>query len=173
MNWWIFLAGGWGLAACWLVVGFAPILLYRKKNIEPCTRTLPDPKQWPVVSIVVAARDESRLLEKSLHSIAAMEYPSFEVITINDRSADGTGQIMERLAQEESRFRVIHISELPGNWLGKCHALHRGSQRASGEILLFTDADVTFAPGTLRLAVRYFEAHGLDHLVLFPGISRR
>jgi glycosyltransferase involved in cell wall biosynthesis len=173
MNWWIFLAGGWVLAVCWLVSGFVPILLYRKKIIEPCTRRLPDPNRWPPVSVVVAARDESRLLEKSLRSLAAMDYPSFEVIAVNDRSTDGTGEIMDRLAKGESRIRAIHIAELPKDWLGKCHALHRGSQRANGELLLFTDADVTFAPATLHLAVRYFEAHRLDHLVLFPGFSRR
>ena len=173
MNWWIFFAGGWILTICWLVAGFAPILFYRKKIIEPCTRTLPDPKHWPMISVVVAARDESRLLEKSLRSLTAMDYPSFEVIAVNDRSADATGEIMDRLAKGASRIRAIHISELPKGWLGKCHALHCGAQRAAGEILLFTDADVIFAPETFRLAVRYFQAHGLDHLVLFPGFSRR
>jgi glycosyltransferase involved in cell wall biosynthesis len=173
MNWWIFLAAGWFLATCWLVAGFVPILFYRKKIIEPCTLRLPDPKHWPLVSVVVAARDESRLIEKSLGSLAALDYPSFEVIAVNDRSADGTGEIMDRLAKGESRIRAIHISELPKGWLGKCYALHQGAQQAAGELLLFTDADVTFAPQTLRLAVRYFEGHGLDHLVLFPGFLQR
>src|SRR5512141_996115 len=129
MSWWIFLACGWVLAACWLAAGFVPILFYRKKIIEPCTRTLTDPKHWPLISVVVAARDESRLLEKSLRSIAAMDYPSFEVIAVNDRSADGTGEIMDRLAKGASRVRAIHISELPEGWLGKCHALHQGVQQ--------------------------------------------
>jgi len=173
MSWRIFFAAGWILAACWLVAGFVPILLYRKKIIEPCTRTLPNPKHWPLVSIIVAARDESRLIEKSLRSLTAMDYPSFEVIAVNDRSTDGTGEIMNRLAKDESRIRAIHLSCLPKAWLGKCHALHQGAQRGAGEFLLFTDADVIFAPETLRLAVRYFQAHGLDHLVLFPGFSRR
>jgi glycosyltransferase involved in cell wall biosynthesis len=173
MTWWVFLAAGWFFAACWLVAGFLPIFFFRNKRFEPCTAVLADSERWPLVSVVVAARDESRLVEKSLRSLAAMDYPSFEVIAVNDRSADGTGEIMDRLAKDESRIRTIHISELPKGWLGKCHALHQGSQRANGELLLFTDADVIFASETLRLAVRYIEAHGLDHLVLFPGFSRR
>ena len=164
---------GWIIAACWLIAGFLPILCYRKKHFESCTRTLPDPKPWPAVSVVVAARDESRLVEKSLRSIAAMDYPSFEIIAVNDRSADGTGEIMDRLAKGESRIRTLHISDLPKGWLGKCHALHQGAQRASGALLLFTDADVNFAPETLRLAIRYFEVHRLDHLALVPGFLRR
>ena len=173
MSWWIFLAAGWVLAACWLVSGFLPVFFFRKKELEGCTRTLADPEHWPLVTVIVAARDESRLIENSLRSLAAMDYPDFEVIAVNDRSTDGTGRIMDRLAAVASRVRTLHIQELPSGWLGKCHALHQGSQRANGELLLFTDADVTFAPETLRLAVRYFEAHRLDHLVLFPGFMRR
>ena len=173
MSWWIFLAGGWILAVCWLVSGFLPVYFFRKKRVDDCTRALAEPERWPLVSVVVAARDESRLIEKSLRSLVAMDYPAFEVIAVNDRSVDGTGDIMDRLAAVAARIRTLHILELPAGWLGKCHALHQGSKRAAGELLLFTDADVAFAPQTLRLAVRYLEAHKLDHLVLFPGFVRR
>jgi len=173
MSGWALLAAGWILAACWAIGGFVPVFLYRRKMIEGCTRGLSDLEQWPMVSVVVAARDESRQIEKSLRSLAGMDYPSFEVIAVDDRSEDGTGEIMDRLAANEPRIHALHISELPSGWLGKCHALHQGSKQTAGEILLFTDGDITFAPEALRLAVRYFETHKLDHLVLFPSFSRR
>ena len=159
MSWWIFLAAGWALAVCWLVAGFLPIYFYRKKRFDSCTAALTDPERWPLVSVVVAARNEASLIEKSLRSLAAMDYPNFEVVAVNDRSVDGTGDIIDRVAAGGSRIRALHIKELPAGWLGKCHALHCGSRHASGGLLLFTDADVTFSVDTLRLAVRYFEAH--------------
>ena len=58
----------------------------------------------------------------------------------------------------------------PEGWLGKCHAMHVGEMLATGEILLFTDGDVVFAPDILRLAVRYLTAKRLDHLALMPGM---
>jgi cellulose synthase/poly-beta-1,6-N-acetylglucosamine synthase-like glycosyltransferase len=126
-----------------------------------------------MVSVIVAARDESRSIEAALRSIADMDYPNFEVISVDDRSRDGTDAVMERVAAERSRIKVVHVGQLPEGWLGKCHALYQGAQRASGELLLFADADVRFAPETLRLAVRYLLANRIDHLVLCPGLTSK
>jgi hypothetical protein len=127
-------------------------------------------RPWPVVSLVVAARDEAAGLEAAMRSILALDYPALEVIAVDDRSADGTGEILERLAAADARLRVRHVRELPAGWLGKNHALALGAGEARGELLLFTDADVEFAPQALRTAVSILEAERLDHLTLEPGL---
>jgi len=121
------------------------------------------------VSIVVPARNEAEHIEPALRSLLALDYPDYEVIAVNDRSTDATGEIMRRVAADSSdRLRVIEISELPPGWMGKTHAMWRAAQQASGEWILFTDADVIFRPDALRRAVAYADAEQADHLVLFP-----
>jgi len=103
-------------------------------------------------------------------SLLALDYSNYEVIVVNDRSTDRTGQIMDEVAassQARGLLKVIHISELPAGWLGKTHAMWTASQHASGDWLLFTDADVFFKPDSLRRAVAYAEAERADHVVLF------
>lgn len=173
MNWWILFIAGWTLAVCWITSGILIIRFFYKKTLYKCAGTHSDPTKWPTVSVIVAARDESRSIEAALRSIADMDYPNLEVIAVNDRSTDGTDAIMERVAAEGSRIRVMHIRKLPEGWLGKCHALHQGVQRATGELLLFTDGDVRFASETLRLAVRYLLENRIDHLALCPGLTSK
>jgi glycosyltransferase involved in cell wall biosynthesis len=96
------------------------------------------------------------------------DYPDLQIILVDDRSTDGTGEIIERLAHEDPRIRAVHVETLPQGWLGKVHALHRGVKQASGDWLLFTDADVHFAAGTLRRAVALVLHQRVDHLTLIP-----
>jgi glycosyltransferase involved in cell wall biosynthesis len=124
----------------------------------------------PKVTIVVPARNEARTIEPALRSLRKLDYPNYEIIAVNDRSEDGTGEIMDRVAAEAdgALIRVVHLAELPSGWLGKTHAMWRGAQQGSGEWILFTDADVVFRPDTLRRALAYSEQAQADHLVLFP-----
>lgn len=122
----------------------------------------------PFLSILVPACNEEETIERAMRSLLAMDYPHFEVIAVNDRSTDATGTLLERLAQEDPRLRVEHVHRLPSGWLGKNHALYVASTRAKGEWLLFTDADVVYAPKTLRKAVAYAKKRRVDHLVLAP-----
>jgi len=170
MLWWILFAFGWFVAAFWAVGAYRIPRFLRDGMIAERAASMPDPKEWPKVSVVVPARDEAERIEEALRSLARMDYPDFEVIAVDDRSGDGTGAIMDRVAAEEPRVEVVHVTSLPKEWLGKCHAMDVGARRATGEILLFTDGDVVFAPDTLRLAVRYLEAKRLDHLALMPGM---
>jgi hypothetical protein len=125
---------------------------------------------WPKVSLIVAARDEEQDIEACTRSLLALDYPELELISVDDRSTDATGAILDRIAAADPRLRVLHVRELPPGWLGKNHALHLGASVASGELLLFTDADVEFAPDAIRGAVATFEAAQLDHLTLGPGM---
>ena len=131
---------------------------------------MPDPPVRPKVTVVVPARDEAEKVGEALRSLARLDYPALEVIAVNDRSRDETAAILDRIAAEEPRVRALHIAELPEGWLGKCHAMQAGANRAEGELLLFTDGDVVFAPETLRHAVRFLVGRRLDHLALMPGL---
>lgn len=132
------------------------------------------PKGNPRVSIIVPARDEEETIEPALRTLLSLDYDNYEVIAVNDRSTDRTGEIMERLAKDasssegEPRLRVVHHGDLPAGWLGKTHAMWTAANQATGEWLLFTDADVLFQPDSLRRALAYGEAELADHVVLFP-----
>lgn len=130
--------------------------------------TSPEPPTWPTVSLLVPARDEAAGVEAALRSKLAIDYPALEVVFIDDRSTDGTGAIAERLASEDPRLKVVHVTALPPGWLGKVHALHQGARAATGEWLLPTDADIHYRPDTLKRAVRRCLARGYDVLPAFP-----
>lgn len=141
-------------------------------------RDLPDleddvapPPRWPRLSLVVPARDEADTIEAALRSRLEDDYPELEVVAVDDRSEDDTLARLEALAATDARMLVEHVHELPAGWLGKVHALARGSARSSGEWLLFSDADVHVAPGTLRRAVALAEARGLDFLAVVPRLE--
>src|SRR6185369_2740694 len=108
-------------------------------------------------SVVVPACNEARTIERALTSLLAQDYPDLEIVLVDDRSSDETGAIIEHLAASDRRISAIHVRELPAGWLGKVHALQRGLERARGELVLFTDADIHFAPGALRRAVAWVE----------------
>ena len=125
----------------------------------------------PRLSIVVAAHNEEHLLEEALRSLLALRYPDYEVIVVNDRSTDRTGEIADRLSAEDARLTVLHIDELPPpGWLGKPRAYHRAVASATGEVLLFTDADVVFAPDAPACGVRHLVRERLDHLSALPRL---
>ncbi|MBZ5686840.1 MAG: glycosyltransferase family 2 protein [Acidobacteriia bacterium] len=155
------------------------------------------PSGNPRVSIIVPARNEEDTIEQALRTLLALDYDNYEVIAVNDRSTDRTGEIMERVSQshhpslatqggasvpnqsQKPHFSqnqgevghpmlVIHHTELPPGWLGKTHAMWTAANQASGEWLLFTDADVMFKRDSLRRALAYAEAEPADHVVLFP-----
>ena len=119
--------------------------------------------------MVVPARDEAADIRATLESLLAADYPTLEIVAIDDRSVDATGSIMEEYAtRAPERLRVQHIRELPEGWLGKVWALEQGVRVSSGEWLLFTDADIVFAPSILRRAVAYAESERAAHLVVAP-----
>jgi chlorobactene glucosyltransferase len=122
----------------------------------------------PRVSVVIPARDEERCIERAVRSHLSQAYPDFEIIAVNDRSSDRTGDILAALALEDSRLRIVTGSEPPAGWLGKPHALHLGASAATGEVLLFADADVVYDPRTLGEAVSLLESERLDFLALLP-----
>jgi glycosyltransferase involved in cell wall biosynthesis len=163
----------------WLLIGFAllawimPMMEVKlsRWRLVPLAEISPDGAELlPRLSVIVAALNEEAAVEQAMRSLLALDYPALEIIAVDDRSTDQTGAILDRLSAGDDRLRVIHVRELPAGWLGKNHALHVGSLQASGDFLLFTDADVRFDPTALRRAVRYALARRLDHLALFPEL---
>jgi len=120
----------------------------------------------PLVSIIVPACNEERSLEKGLRSLCSQDYGHLEIIVVNDRSTDKTAEIMHKVSLEYPIISVVEIEVLPPGWLGKPHALQKGAERAKGEYLLFTDADVCLEKQTISRAVTIMTARTLDHLAL-------
>ena len=160
-------------ALVFLAVVVPFVLLVRHRNAIPKLPASPAGLTLPRLSVVVPARDEASAIGRAVGSLLAQDYPDLEVIIVDDRSSDATGDVLRELAAKDPRVLALRVDELPAGWLGKNHALWRGADRASGEWLLFTDADIVFAQGALRRAVGYAVAAGLDHLTLAPRLIAR
>lgn len=125
----------------------------------------------PRISIIFAARDEAEKLPAALATLLALDYPDYEVIAVDDRSADATGRILDDFAAQDSRLRVLHIKDLPPGWLGKPHALDQGYALATGSWLVFTDADVHFEPDLLGRVMTLATTQKIDHLSLLTQMT--
>jgi cellulose synthase/poly-beta-1,6-N-acetylglucosamine synthase-like glycosyltransferase len=131
------------------------------------------PHPLPLVTVIIAAKDEERHIEEAARSILASDNSSIQLILVNDRSTDRTLEFMEDLARQEDRITVLSVQELPPGWTGKTHAVLLGAHQASGEIFLFTDADTVFRPDAISLALSHFLTNGLDMMSLIPGFTDR
>lgn len=117
----------------------------------------------PKLSIIVPARNEADNLLSLLPSLNALSYPGFtEIIVVDDNSTDETAAVAT-----EFGARVLRLDHLPSGWLGKPHACHQGALAATGDWLLFTDADTIHSPWSAGAAVRYAIDSGSDGLSLF------
>lgn len=140
------------------------------KTLRPETE-LPVPRSLPRVSIILAARNEEDVLHVALDSLLSLEYPSYEIILVDDDSHDRTGEIAEEYAgrlQAAGKLRVIHNHALPAGWRGKVHALSLAEKAATGDWILATDADVAMHPRLLRLAVSVASETGADLVSVAP-----
>lgn len=126
---------------------------------------------YPRVSIIIPARNEERDLEQALQSVLHLDYPDYEVLVVDDRSTDRTPEILARMQQTFPQLKVATIKQLPAGWLGKNHAMYFGASQASGELLLFTDADIVMRADCLRRAVTYLEHEQLDFLPMTPDVE--
>ncbi len=162
------------------IVAFSSILISSmtiavgmKKMRRLSDMKIGDVTQAPLVSIIVPACNEEKNIEKSLLSFFAQNYENLEIVVINDRSTDNTAGVLKRLKARFPQLRVHTITDLPEGWIGKSHALASGAALASGEYLLFTDADVILEETTIARAVGHMNANQLDHLTLmFKNMTR-
>lgn len=159
----------WLVALCWIArVASAHFGLPRIPNL-----LLPEhdllPPGAPTLTVIVPACNEQSNISACLQSLIAQDYPHLQILAVNDRSTDRTGELMDVLAaRHPTRLRVLHIAHLPPGWLGKTHAMASAAREASSDFLLFTDADVLFRPDALRRALANAVATAADHFVLVP-----
>ena len=158
----------WLIALAWM----ARVLEWRSQlhRVPDLTRTLFTTESVPRLSVIVPARNEEDSIAATLASLLASEGVDLEIIVVDDRSTDETGAIVDSLRDQ---VQVLHVSELPERWLGKTHAMALAAERATGEWLLFTDADILFAPDALRRALALAVSSHADHLVLLPTVLLR
>lgn len=156
------------LAVTWTVFALRVRRAAWGRELADVAARVDDESHWPLVSVIVACRNEALHVAAALQSLLRQDYPAFELIVVDDRSTDGSGAILDGLARADPRVRVEHVTQLPAGWLGKNHALHIGAARARGAWLLFTDADVHFAPGALRRSLAWATARDLGHGVALP-----
>ena len=130
------------------------------------------PNDAPFISVMVAAKDEDQNIEKCVQSMLDQDYPNYELIVCNDRSTDGTAAIVERLAVNDSRLRLINIENLPEGWCGKNNAMQTGIASSKGDWICMIDADCEqTSRRTLSTAMQYAMDVDADLLSVLPNLK--
>jgi cellulose synthase/poly-beta-1,6-N-acetylglucosamine synthase-like glycosyltransferase len=124
----------------------------------------------PKVSVILPARNEEDYISKCLETLTAQNYKNFEIIAIDDSSEDKTGEIIEKFSKKDSRIIHVRAREKPQDWMGKNWACMEGFKKATGEIMLFTDADTKFEKNVIALAVSHLQSENLDALTVIPRL---
>jgi len=144
------------------------------RNKMRLMRRPPDivPNPPPSATIVIPAKDEGERIRICLESCLNQDYPNFDVLTIDDRSTDQTGAVMDDIAAKDPRLTVIHKTEPPPlGWTGKNHGLWTGQDRARGEWLVFVDSDVVLESDALSAAMSVVVRKQFDMLSLLPRVE--
>jgi chlorobactene glucosyltransferase len=163
MQSWIFACMPWVLG---------PLLMFWRARGSPSLADEPSdvPAEVglnaPLVSVIVPARNEAHNIERCVRSILRSRWPRVEVIVVDDRSEDGTGDIVRAIASEDARVRVIEGVPVPDGWFGKQWACAQGASQAGGTTLIFTDADTVHAPALIPRTMRAMRARALDFLTV-------
>ena len=122
----------------------------------------------PKVSVILPARNEEKFIEKCLDSLVGQDYDDYEIIAINDSSNDSTGSIMKGYSEKFSKVIFVDAKPKPDGWMGKNWACMEGYKKASGNLLLFTDADTVHTNSVISLAVSHLLSLELDALTVIP-----
>jgi len=165
ISWFIALAWLWKAITAARGLPRIPNLLLPQYDLTPTGS--------PSVTVIVPARDESAAVAACLESLVHQDYPNLHILAVDDRSTDQTGAILDTLAAlHPEKLRILHVTELPTGWLGKTHAMALAARHAISlhqpAWLLFTDADVLFAPQAIRRSLAQAVATQADHFVTFP-----
>lgn len=121
------------------------------------------------LSVLVPARDEAATIVACVEAALAAQPPAHEVVVCDDGSTDATPQLLADLAAQHDRLTVIQAPPLPDGWVGKPHACHTLAQHATGDVLLFVDADTRLGPQATGQVQALLDDHRADVLTAFPG----
>lgn len=154
---------GWILTAIYL--SFIIWLIIGVKRKETATS-----KYEPSLSVIVAARNEESRIERCINALIKQNYPQdkLEIIIVNDRSSDSTGNIVKSYSEMDKRVKLIEVEKLPEKWAPKKHALNLGIENSRGEIIFTTDADCYPEPDWIRHTVKFYAD---DTIGLVAGYS--
>lgn len=155
----------WIAAACLLLLALATCYGALRARALPAAR----PATSPRVTVLLPVRDEVGRIEATLQRLLAQQGVELQIVVADDRSTDGTSDVLARLAASDPRLTVVRIDELPAGWLGKANALHVAAAHARGDWILLTDGDAWFGPDVVARAVAEAERQQADHLCLAPS----
>ena len=124
----------------------------------------------PFLSIVICGRNEQESIQATISDLSVKSHIETEIIFVDDRSTDETPKIIEGLQKTVRNLKTVRVNELPQGWLGKNHACQVGQEVATGDWILFTDADIRFQPNAIPKALKYAISQQLDHLTVLPRI---
>lgn len=171
---WILVALYFPVVAAWWY--FA---IFYRRQLERAPLRLAPVSVWPPqlpapsLAVVIACHNESDSIADCVRGLLRQAYPNFRVVIANDRSTDGTGDVVQRLTAEDARIKLIEIRELPRGWTGKTHALAQAVRGCDADYLLFIDSDVTLSPETLNTVMHKASTEGIDFLSLWPHLDLR
>lgn len=152
--------------------GSVALAVHTAVNLRFLRTPTSDPRDVPErIALLVPARNEAEHVAVTVRSaLGQTGLDDLSVIVLDDGSTDGTGAILDRLAGEEPRLRVLHAPDEtpPEGWLGKPWACARLAQEAEGTVLVFVDADVVLAPGAVRAVVDTLRADGFALVAPYP-----
>jgi glycosyltransferase involved in cell wall biosynthesis len=135
----------------WLLLAAPPLFVLGLVlfNLAVWPRGRADGRIAGRVSVLIPARNEAATIERCVRAVLAGSQAPDEVIVYDDDSSDGTGDLVARLAAEDARVRLLRGVPLPAGWVGKPHACHRLAGAATGDVLVFLDADTEATPECL------------------------
>jgi glycosyltransferase involved in cell wall biosynthesis len=164
MLWWLI-----PLSATWLLLAVRDLWAVRHLPELPPRR---DGAPVADVTIVMAVRDDAAHVEQSVRALLAQQHVQLRLVVVDDRSSDGTGEVLAHVAAQDARLVVRTVRELPPDWLGKSHALHVGTADVATRWLLFTDGDAQLGADTLARAIDAAECADARHVALLPAHRR-
>ncbi len=159
-----------GIVAIWPIRLVVLTLILRRQVFLTPRSPRYDQADPPLISAILPAKDEEANLGDCLASVCRQSYPNLEIIVVDDRSIDRTGEIARRFAAEDPRIRVLTVDHLPAGWTGKTHALDRAADLARGEWLWFLDADTLHAPESLAILLEHARQHDASLVSLLPEL---
>ena len=162
----------WATAAFWIVFTLNRLRAYRWIPHLPALDGDAGTDAPARVSVVVAARNEEDRIENTVRRMLGQVGVEIEAVIVDDRSTDRTSEILRSLAGEDDRVRVIRVDAVAPGWLGKVRACHLGAGKATGDWLLFSDADAWMQPDLVARSVQAAKRHAADHVCLYPGQIR-
>jgi len=126
---------------------------------------------FPRVTVIIPAKDEEANLPTCLASVCAQTYPNLEILVVNDRSTDRTGEIAREFAAKDGRVQVMTMTELAPGWTGKTHGCQRASEIANGDWFWFIDADTTHHPDSLSVMMDYGRREKASLVSILPDLQ--